>query len=98
MPNQANIYGGWTLEHFPRGDSSHVEELVANRTPESPHLSYKRVEFFSPGHPEDLCREFCSFFNSEGGVILAGVREEGKSGYKEPVGIAGTSEKIVEIR
>ena len=98
LDNSEDLYGGYRLEkHFPENDARPVEQLVADKTPESPILSYKSVGFLDKGHTVQLCQEFCSFFNSGGGVIIVGVEEEGdqrSQDYKLPAQIAGTTEQL----
>ncbi len=97
LDNSEGLYGGHRLEDFPENDASPAIRLVENKTPESPILSYKRVDFLDKGHTVQLCQEFCSFFNSGGGVIIVGVEEEGdqrSEHYKLPAQIAGTTEQL----
>ncbi len=93
----ADIYGGYSLGDFPDGDAAPVVRLVKERILESHVLSYKQVDFIDKGKGVEICREFCSFFNSAGGVIVVGVEEDGhprSDTYKTPAGIRGTEKRL----
>jgi len=87
------LYGGYKLQDFPAGESAHIEQLVAAKQEESHTLEYKSVRALPD--KVNMCREICSFLNSEGGVIIVGVEEEenNEAGYKRPDRIEGTTEQ-----
>lgn len=97
VDDNEELYGGYKLESFPKGDPSPVVRLVTEKTSESHALSYKAVDFLDKGKTVQLCREFCSFFNSAGGVIIVGVEEESdhqSERYKQPTQIRGITQEL----
>lgn len=99
MPEgERDIYGGWSLENFPDDPAEAVRRLVDERVSESHVLSYKQGDFLDKGAPVQICKEFCSFFNSTGGVIIVGVAEDNKDHKSEtyglPVGFMGANRNL----
>ncbi len=98
MPNEGEkekLYGGYKPEDFPAGESAHIQQLVADKQEEAHNLEYKSAQVLQED-PVNLCRAVCSFLNSEGGVIIVGVKEEGTDddkGYRKPSKIEGTTKE-----
>ncbi len=53
-----------------------IEQLVANQVQESIHLDYKDSRALQKGAREELTKDVAAFANSDGGVLIYGVREK----------------------
>lgn len=53
-----------------------IQVLIDNSVPESIYLDYKGSEALA-GKPSEIAKDVSAFANSDGGIIIYGVREEG---------------------
>lgn len=56
-----------------------VEQLVANKVPEDIHLDYKRSDAVNHNQRNEIAKDVSAFANSDGGIIVYGVVEQGHS-------------------
>ncbi|WP_417915540.1 helix-turn-helix domain-containing protein [Candidatus Electronema sp. JM] len=60
-----------------------IEKNIEMKVPESLHLDYKASPAFSPEKKDEICKDVSAFANSDGGMLIYGIREEkvNKIGY-----------------
>ncbi len=54
-----------------------IDDLVTNRVPEDIHLDYKRSDAIENGKKSEIGKDVSAFANSDGGLIIYGVEEQG---------------------
>ncbi|MGX9726345.1 MAG: AlbA family DNA-binding domain-containing protein [Candidatus Electronema sp. VV] len=60
-----------------------LKKIIEMKVPESLHLDYKASPAFSPEKKDEICKDVSAFANSDGGMLIYGIREEkvNKIGY-----------------
>ena len=60
-----------------------LKKIIEMKVPESLHLDYKANPAFSPEKKDEICKDVSAFANSDGGMLIYGIREEkvNKIGY-----------------
>ena len=53
-----------------------INSLIAGDQEENLHLEFKSGDYFEPKHKEDLTKAVTSFANSDGGVLILGIKEK----------------------
>ncbi|MEK6641731.1 MAG: ATP-binding protein [Nitrospirota bacterium] len=56
-----------------------IERLVSSRVPEDIHLDYKQSEAIDHSKRDEIAKDVSAFANSDGGLIIYGVIEQGSS-------------------
>lgn len=64
-----------------------IEKLIAFKTPESLHLDYKASSALALEKKDEICKDVSAFANSDGGVLIYGIKEEKKHKVAYPVSI-----------
>jgi len=64
-----------------------VERLVSHRVPEDIHLDYKQSEAVDHSKRDEIAKDVSAFANSDGGLIIYGVVEQGFSPVRIDEGI-----------
>ncbi|WP_420208335.1 helix-turn-helix domain-containing protein [Candidatus Electronema sp. JC] len=60
-----------------------LKKIIEMKVPESLHLDYKASPAFSPEKKDEICKDVSAFANSDGGMLIYGIKEEkvNKIGY-----------------
>ncbi|WP_417909669.1 helix-turn-helix domain-containing protein [Candidatus Electronema sp. PJ] len=64
-----------------------IEKLIAFQTPESLHLDYKAGSVLTLEKKDELCKDVSALANSDGGVLIYGIKEEKIHKVAYPVSI-----------
>ena len=72
-----------------------INSLIAGHREENLHLEFKSGDYFEPGHREDLTKAVTSFANSDGGVLILGIREKSEKNNGRYYSYAESIEGII---
>lgn len=66
----------------PKWNKKKLEDLIKNQVQESLNLEYKRALAFGDNKENDITKDVSSFANSDGGVIIYGIKEFDDKDFK----------------
>ncbi len=81
-------------------DRTFLQELIDNKVSEDKELEYKSFQFIDGKIPDkvkdDLLKEITAFANTNGGIIIVGIREDDNHNPAELIGVGFSEEKYEE--